>query len=298
MTPLELAVLLLGGSVMAVTIYLVIAVRASQTKGALEGYLPVSPVEDSDSAPSLGARIARALPALDYLVVSSQREPMRKKLRRLGYSSSTSLRGFAGLKLVGGLTLGLLGLALASAEPAAAVLLGVAFFALGVYLPDILVDRRLEAAEQEVLLALPSAIDLLNICIRSGMNLEKALSRVTVETTGALAIDFQIITERVNLGDSIDDAVRQLGAAQEISRATSSLLGSVSRATRLGVPLGNVIQQTADDMRKQQIDSIKTSAAKLPVKILLPLMLFLLPSVLLIVLGPAILSLIDGFAAL
>jgi tight adherence protein C len=297
MTPIELSLLLLGGLLVSLTLYLALTLRASESRAVLTGYSS-APSEEFKTSGSLGVRVSQALPALDYLVVSSQREPMRKKLRRLGFSPATGSRAFAGIKLAGGVVLGLLGVALGSSVPAAGALLGVAFFALGVYLPDLVLDRRLQALESEVQLALPPAIDLLNICIRSGMNLERAIARVTQETTGPLGIDFQIITERASLGDSIEDAVRHLTAQQEISRASSSLLGTVSRATRLGVPLGNVIQQTADDMRKQQIDAIKTSAAKLPVKILLPLMLFLLPAVLLIVLGPAILSLIDGFAAL
>lgn len=298
MNPLEVSVVFVGGLALAVVFYLLMSVQARQTRGILSALTPQGETDATKLNQPLSVRISQALPILDSLVVSSQREPMRKKLRRLGYAGSSSLRVFAGAKLGLGLVLGLLGVALGSSQPATAFLLGAAFLALGVYLPDLLVDRRIQAIEGQIQMSLPGVIDLLNICIRSGMNLEKAISRVTQEAAGPLAIDLQIIAERSSLGDSIEDAVKNLTAQQEISRATSSFLSTVSRATRLGVPLSNVIEQTADDMRKQQIDAVKTSAAKLPVKILLPLMLFLLPAVLLIVLGPAILSLIDGFAAL
>ena len=164
--------------------------------------------------------------------------------------------------------------------------------------PDIVIDRRIQATEEDISKSLPSTIDLINICIRSGMNLERAIARVAEEATGPLEIDLNTVAERASLGDSIEDAVKTLAANQEISIATSTFLSTIARATRLGVPLGQVIQQTADDMRKRQIDVVKTSAAKLPVKILMPLMLLLLPAVLLVVLGPAVLSLVDGLSSL
>lgn len=297
MNPIELFAVGAGGLALAVAIHIALSYRAQTTKVAI-GRLTAVSGETDDKNTSAAVAVIENLPFLESLVISSQREIMAKKLWRLGYFSPLRVRALGLVKLALGVFLGLLGTALGSSQPAAALLLGVAFFALGIYLPDIVIDRRLQATEESISRSLPSTIDLINICIRSGMNLERALARVAEEATGPIEIDLNTIAERASLGDSVEDAVKTLSANQEISVATSTFLSTIARATRLGVPLGQVIEQTADDMRKRQIDIIKTSAAKLPVKILMPLMLLLLPAVLLVVLGPAVLSLVEGLSSL
>ena len=297
MNPIELFAVGAGGLALAVAIHIALSYRAQTTKVAI-GRLTAVSGETDDKNTSAAVAVIENLPFLESLVISSQREIMAKKLWRLGYFSPLRVRALGLVKLALGVFLGLLGTALGSSQPAAALLLGVAFFALGIYLPDIVIDRRLQATEESISQSLPSTIDLINICIRSGMNLERALARVAEEATGPIEIDLNTIAERASLGDSVEDAVKTLSANQEISVATSTFLSTIARATRLGVPLGQVIEQTADDMRKRQIDIIKTSAAKLPVKILMPLMLLLLPAVLLVVLGPAVLSLVEGLSSL
>lgn len=297
MNPIELFAVGAGGLALAVAIHIALSYRAQTTKVAIGRLTAVSGETDHKNT-SAAVAVIENLPFLESLVISSQREIMAKKLWRLGYFSPLRVRALGLVKLALGVFLGLLGTALGSSQPAAALLLGVAFFALGIYLPDIVIDRRLQATEESISRSLPSTIDLINICIRSGMNLERALARVAEEATGPIEIDLNTIAERASLGDSVEDAVKTLSANQEISVATSTFLSTIARATRLGVPLGQVIEQTADDMRKRQIDIIKTSAAKLPVKILMPLMLLLLPAVLLVVLGPAVLSLVEGLSSL
>lgn len=297
MNPIELFAVGAGGLALSLAIHIALSYRAQTTKAAIGRLIAVSGETDDKNTSALTAVIEN-LPFLEFLVISSQREIMAKKLWRLGYFSPLRVRALGLVKLVLGVFLGLLGTALGSSQPAAALLLGVAFLALGIYLPDIVIDRRLQATEESISQSLPSTIDLINICIRSGMNLERALARVAEEATGPIEIDLNTIAERASLGDSVEDAVKTLSANKEISVATSTFLSTIARATRLGVPLGQVIEQTADDMRKRQIDIIKRSAAKLPVKILMPLMLLLLPAVLLVVLGPALLSLVEGLSSL
>ena len=297
MNPVEIFAVGVGGLAISLALYIALSFRAQSSREALGRLIDLSSQSGGSKESPLSAALVN-LSFLEILVVSSQREIMKKKLWRLGYVSPLRLRAFGLTKLALGIVFGLFGTALGSSQPAAALLLGLGFFALGAYLPDIVVDRRLQRVEEQIAKTLPSTIDLINICIRSGMTLERAITRVGEEAIGPIGVDLDIISERTQLGDSIEDAVRTLSASQEISVATSAFLSTIARATRLGVPLGQVIQQTADDMRKRQIDAIKTSAAKLPVKILMPLMLLLLPAVLLVVLGPAVLSLVDGLSSL
>jgi len=297
MNPVEIFAVGTGGLAISLALYIALSFRAQSSREAIARLIDLSGRSADHKESPLSTTLTN-LSFLELLVVSSQRDIMKKKLWRLGYFSPLRLRAFGLTKLALGIVLGLLGTAIGSSQPAAAALLGIAFLALGVYLPDIVVDRRLQAAEEQIAKTLPATIDLINICIRSGMTLERAITRVAEEAIGSISIDLDVIAERTQLGDSIEDAVKTLSASQEISVATSGFLSTIARATRLGVPLGQVIQQTADDMRKRQIDAIKTSAAKLPVKILMPLMLLLLPAVLLVVLGPAVLSLVDGFSSL
>lgn len=228
----------------------------------------------------------------------SDRPAMSVKLRRLGYRSRLALSYFGLVKLAAAFALMLVGLMLASLGGGFGLLVLFVGPLIGLYIPDILVDRMVEAKDKRIARDVPDFTDLLNICIRSGMTLSLAIDRVGKGIDRAIKSDLLTISERARMGDTIEDAIETLSASKEISEPTSLALGSIARATKLGIPLGDVIQQSADDLRKRRVDETKADAAKLPVKILIPLMACLLPSVLIVVLGPAILGMIEGFAAL
>jgi len=297
MTTLDLALLLATAGIASFVTYLTISTRALSTRKLMER-VDADLKEENQGHVDWRSSALKRFAFAEKLVLPSQRSVMRRKLRRLGYDSNAALRVFAIIKLAAGVLLGLLGLAIGAASPAAAFMLMIALGALGVYLPDILVDRRLQAAEVDAELALAGAVDLIHICITAGMNLERAITRVSSELTGPIRQDLAAIADRISLGESVEESVKSLAAAEEISNSSASFLRSIGRATRLGVPLANIVEQSADEMRKKRIDLVKTSAGKLPVKILLPLMTLLLPAVLIVVLGPAVLGLIEGFSNL
>lgn len=235
---------------------------------------------------------------LELLIISDQRPAMAVKLRRLGYRSRFALRYLGLVKLALGLSFGLVGVVILAFGVDLGILVALVGLVLGIYLPDIVIDRRIEAQDKQISRDIPDFTDLLNICIRSGMTLSLAIDRVAKGIDRSIRIDLLTISERARMGDSVEDSIESLSEAKEISQPTANALGSIARATQLGIPIGDVIQQSADDLRKRRVDETKAEAAKLPVKILIPLMVCLLPSVMIVVLGPAILGMVEGFAAL
>lgn len=283
--------------VSALGIFLFLNQKAFVTRSRVASVLNAEAAERSNFAAVIDGFVTNNK-WLELLVISDQRPLMAIKLRRLGYRSRHALRYLGLVKLSGGLGLGLLGLMFIAGGSNLGILVSIGGLVLGIYVPDILIDRRIEAQDKQIARDIPDFTDLLNICIRSGMTLSLAIDRVGRVIDRSIKTDLITISERSRMGDSIEDAIEALSESKEISTPTANALGSVARATQLGIPIGDVIQQSADDLRKRRVDETKAEAAKLPVKILIPLMVCLLPCVMIVVLGPAILGMVAGFAAL
>lgn len=258
-----------------------------------------TPHRDDPDHPSLILRIASRLPALDRVVLPAQRVVMARRLWRLGYHAPQRLAAFGLIKVLGALAGILIGLLAALISPAFGLLMMACFAGLGFYIPDRVVDSRIKAFDERIGREFPEFLDLLTLCVRSGMTLEASLSRIaTTKKDSPLGPDLDLVTDRLNLGESLTEAVGHLRAQGDISSALAEFLKRTDVAARLGVPLSQTLEQSAHEMRRARYEIAKTAAAKLPVKILMPMMLCLLPAILLVVLGPAVLKLIDGFSQL
>ena len=281
----------------AAGVFLLLSWKSFVTRSKISALLSADETSSSDFS-SVLAGIVKANAWLENLVVSDQRPLMEVKIRRLGFRAKHLLRYLGLIKLVFGAVFAFIGIVIWVLGSNFGILVSLGGLVLGIYVPDILIDRRIESLEKQIARDIPDFTDLLNICIRSGMTLSLAVDRVARGMDRAIRVDLMTISERSRMGDSVEEAIESLTENKEISVPTANALGSIARATQLGIPLGDVIQQSADDLRKQRVDETKAEAAKLPVKILIPLMVCLLPCVMIVVLGPAVLGMVEGFAAL
>jgi len=165
----------------------------------------------------------------------------------------------------------------------------------GFFLPDLLLKSEGTKRNEQILADLPRAIDTLDLCVQAGMTIEGALKRVTQSKTGPLEVELQNTLQLLELGQTKAQAFSRLSKFGEGSEL-SNFANTIVSAERLGIPISGMLSQQSVEMRAKARESAKTQANKLPVKVLLPLMLFFLPALVMIVLGPAVIGFIGTFS--
>ncbi len=174
----------------------------------------------------------------------------------------------------------------------------VAAAAVGYYLPDAVLKLRIQRRQMELLHAFPDALDLLRLCVQAGLGLDAAIERVGREMRHArpmLSEEFALTGLALRAGSSRAEALRNLSqrvGLQDIDALVSMLI----QADRFGTSVSESLSVHADALRTQRRLRAEEAAAKLPVKLLIPLIFCIFPSLLTVLLGPVMVTLARQFA--
>jgi tight adherence protein C len=166
-------------------------------------------------------------------------------------------------------------------------LLGIAV--LGNYLPNVLLARQVASRQRSVFENFPDAADLLLVCVEAGLGLDSALARVADEIrmkSLALAEELQLVNLEMRAGNTRENALRNLAlrtGVEEVKTFATMLV----QADRFGTSLGDSLRVFSDELRSRRRFRAEELAAKIPLKLLFPLVFFIFPSLLLVLLGPA-----------
>lgn len=221
----------------------------------------------------------------------------RKKLVRAGYYGESGPMILFGLKAVGSLVLLSLTLILKVAVfkgmPVQNFLLLVLIATIaGFYLPDYHLARRTRARKQGIFEGFPDALDLMVVCVEAGMGLDAAIKRVGDEMSlknRVLSDELRMLSLELRAGKSRADALRNLAARTDLEDV-SSLVTLLIQTDRFGTRIAQALRVHSDAMRTKRYQRAEEMAAKLPVKMVLPLILFIFPSLFLTIIGPAAIS--------
>jgi tight adherence protein C len=159
----------------------------------------------------------------------------------------------------------------------------------GFYLPDIWLNRRAERRRLRILESLPGAMDLLVICVEAGMGLDSAISKVAQELSiGApeLGEEFKLMNLELRAGKQRAEALKNLSARTNLDEI-NSLATLMIQTDKFGTSMADALRVYSEAYRTQRYQRAEEVAAKLPVKMAIPLVFFIFPSIFLIVLGPA-----------
>ena len=157
---------------------------------------------------------------------------------------------------------------------------------LGVYAPKSWLDRKVQARKDSIRRDLPDTLDLLAISVEAGMGFEGALGVVCDNFTSPLADEFARTLREMELGLPRREALQNLRKRTEVPELSNFVL-TLTQADALGMPVGRVLKTSAAEMRSKRQQWAREKAAKLPVKILFPLILFIFPAIFIVLLGPA-----------
>jgi tight adherence protein C len=225
------------------------------------------------------------------------RRMVEEKLAMGGGFSGLSIDGFLlfwGVLAVGSSVIAIFVLSLAKAAPNIVVGLAMFSFAFGAALPFILLNQRIKERKKNIQKDLPDVLDLLTVSVEAGLGFDGALAKLAEKMKGALVEEFTRVLQEIRVGVTRREALHALGArcdVPDLSLFTTSLV----QADQLGVSIGNVLRVQSAAMREKRRQRAEEKAMKAPVKMLLPLVLFIFPTIFIILLGPAMIQIMDSF---
>jgi tight adherence protein C len=228
---------------------------------------------------------------------SNYRDRMHHQLLRAGLSSQFRAEEIISLQVLGGLVGGLLGVLIVltgTLGGGAGILAAVVLPLAGIQLPKSWVDRKVEERIESIRRDLPDTLDLLAISVEAGMGFEGALGVVCENFASPLADEFARTLREMELGLPRREALQNLKKRTEVPELSNFVL-TLTQADALGMPIGRVLQAAAGEMRSKRRQWAREKAAKLPVKILFPLVLFIFPPLFVVLLGPAASQIMDSF---
>jgi len=183
------------------------------------------------------------------------------------------------------------------ANPMLRMALVVAAAAVGYYVPDLLLKLRIQRRQRELLHAFPDALDLLRLCVQAGLGLDAAIERVGREMRQArpiLSEEFALTGLALRGGSSRSEALRSLSQRVGL-KDIDALVSMLIQADRFGTSVSESLAVYADALRTQRRLRAEEAAAKLPVKLLIPLIFCVFPSLLTVLLGPVVVTLAREF---
>ena len=231
------------------------------------------------------------------LMNEKYRARMTSRLQGSGKYGQEALEDLAYKKALYGLAGVLVGVMMMASQPGQGLLWGLAFTAFGFFVPDILVVNDSQKRELDMDKNLPDAIDMLTLCVESGLSFEAAAARVSTGLDGPVSEELGAMLGEMRLGKSRNEVLAEL-----VERTKSPGLRQFGTAMlqvdRMGVPVASVLAEQARDMRQKRKDKARENAQKVTVKILMPLMLCFLPAVFVVVIGPAVVGMMSGLQTL
>jgi tight adherence protein C len=168
-------------------------------------------------------------------------------------------------------------------------------FSLGFYLPFLLINRKIAQRKLSMQKALPDVLDLLTVSVEAGLGFDGALAKLSEKMQGALVDEFNQVLHEIRMGVPRREALQAMGTRcgiDDISLFTTSLV----QADQLGVSIGNVLRVQSADMRSKRRQRAEEKAQKAPVKMLFPLVIFIFPTIFIVLLGPAIIQMVTIFS--
>jgi tight adherence protein C len=212
---------------------------------------------------------------------------LEERRDQAGANASWTIERLLALKLVLGGIGGMLGLSVFAANPSAAMLVAGAVITAGVFMaPDLVLGARGRERQKEIARSFPGVLDQLTICVEAGLGLDAAISRAARSGKGPLADELARVLQDVQLGVSRQAALEAMVKRTDVADIRHFVV-ALGQANRYGVPIVQTLRVQATEAREQRRSRAEERAQKLSVKLLFPLVFCILPSLFVVLLGPA-----------
>jgi len=164
-------------------------------------------------------------------------------------------------------------------------------FGLGFIGPKFWLSKRITIRKRLISRALPDTLDLLQVSMEAGLGFDLALSKVIEKTKGPLSSEFKKALEEIMVGKSRKEALKDIGKRTGVEDL-QLFINNIIQSEQLGVGIAKVIQVQSDQLRVLRRQRVEEEVMKIPIKMLFPLIFFIFPTTLMVILGPVILKII------
>jgi tight adherence protein C len=226
---------------------------------------------------------------------TGREENLRQRMIAAGWYHR-SPRVFVGYQVLAALALPLIWLLVwaVSGFPVAIMILGLPLAALvGWRFPTIVLDRAIKERFRQIDRALPGFIDLLVVAVEAGLGFVPALRLTTTELEGPLAAELRLTLQEQTMGLSMAEALEALLRRVD-TPGTRAFVRAVVQGETLGVSIGTILRNLADQLRKKRKASAEEQAQKAPVKMLFPLVFLVFPAMFVVILLPAVITIANA----
>ncbi|MHC1682233.1 MAG: type II secretion system F family protein [Clostridiaceae bacterium] len=156
------------------------------------------------------------------------------------------------------------------------------------------ISKKIETRKRNILRELPYTVDLITVSVEAGLSFDGAMARVVSNISGDLCDEFSKSLKEIRMGIQRKVALRNMSERCGV-RELSMLITSLIQADDLGVSLGRVLRIEASNLREHRKQVAREKAMKAPIKMLFPLIFFIFPSIFIIILGPAVIRIMNIF---
>jgi tight adherence protein C len=222
-----------------------------------------------------------------------------QRLQRAGFRDESADRIFYGSKVLTPIVLVILvfasGLGAYGGIFMYVIALGVGFLA-----PDFWLGRRISNRQGKIRRGLPDVLDLLVICIEAGLSLDQGTARTSVELKAAqpeLCDELGIVVLEQRAGRPRGEAWKHMADRTAVD-CVKNLVAMLIQADQFGTSIAKTLRVHSDTLRTQRVQAVEEAAAKTTIKLIFPLVLFIFPSLFVVTMGPAFISIMESFAGL
>jgi tight adherence protein C len=240
------------------------------------------------------ALLLKPLEPLRRLLGQKGAEDLAHRLSLAGYRDPGDVDTFLNAKLLCPVVGVLLGTFVGGENWLLAVL---ALAVLGFFAPDLFLHYAKSRRKARIALDLPNAMDLLVMCMEAGLGLDQAMLRVSDElakSAPALSEELSMVSREQRAGRPRVEAWRNMSDRVDLD-TLRQFVGMLTQSERLGTPIARTMSQFADSLRVKRLMQAEEQAAKTPVKLVFPLVLFIFPAIWVVILGPAGFAIAEAF---
>ncbi len=300
MLPIILAVLV-GGGILLLFVGLSASTPVDPVQARLTqlGSMQAKNLEELELQQPFAERTLRPLVARlskmgARLGSASSSATAEKRLAMAGNPGDLRLTDWIGVKMLVAIATGaivflLFGVVAGSIGPA--IFLGLVGGGIGFLIPEFWLGGRIKARQKLILRMVPDTLDLLTISVRAGLGFDAALAKVVEKLPGPLTDEFRRALAEVRVGKARRDALRDMIPRTNVA-PLSAFIGAIIQAETLGVSISKVLQVQSEQLRIERRQRAEEQAAKAPIKMLFPLVGCIFPSLFIVILGPAIISIV------
>jgi tight adherence protein C len=198
------------------------------------------------------------------------------------------------LTVVGGLVGMGIGFFALGGNPVQALLATGGGIVLGNYFPVLSMTSRIQKRQAEVVKHLPDALDLLVICVEAGLGFDQAMGKVYEKWDNEMALAFGRVLREIQLGKNRKDALKDMADRLDVPDV-NSFTAAIIQAEQLGVSMAKILRVQADQMRIKRRQRAQERAMQAPVKMMIPMVLIIFPSIWIILMGPAAIRIAKQF---